>query len=286
MGVGGGGGFSVEASLSQLTKQNAKLERMLGKIGTLADTRDFRDLLSSERASATKLHVAALAHMKANKTKAQTVARFEQEYKRFAVVIKKIDAQQKKQIVAMSYKQEPNAYADEIQAEAAQEGDADGFGPSSFAQEQLQNIEFLEYQTDEILTRRGQIRAIEKDIREVAEMYKDLQTMSVNARSFAGPLASSRFCRAIRSWMDSSLLLSLSPCLCFVSPSGLMSNKCTSMSSMQTSHKRRRKLRRVKRNSRRYVNSQAESGQERRDPVAVQARWRRAGGAAQCAAFH
>lgn len=169
------GNFNLEASLTQLTKHNAKLERMLGKIGTLADTLEFRDLLSSERATATKLHIASLNYMKENKTKGPTVGRFEKEYIKFAEVIKKIDLKQKQQIAAMSLR-EHNKYADQIKQEEHEDAQQGGV-PSSFAQEQLQNIEFLEYKQDEIATRHGQIKAIEKDIKEVAEMYKDLQTM-------------------------------------------------------------------------------------------------------------
>ena len=133
--------MNLDASLTAITKQNAKLERFSAKIGTAADTLEFRDLLSKERDAAMKLHTGALQELKRTKAKGQVVARFEKEFKRFKSIVNTIDLKQKQQIVALAGKSGDahNEFSEAIQRETEEEGGA----PSSYTQDQLQNIQFV-----------------------------------------------------------------------------------------------------------------------------------------------
>ena len=147
---------------------------MLGKIGTHADNSDFRDLLSNERSSTTTLTRNILSTLKAARQRGPVVQQFEREYRRFAQVIERIDLKQKQQIVAISHKDQ-NPLGAELEREEAARGHA-----GSFVQDQLpagEAIEFLEYRVDELAARTAQIRAVERDVAEVAEMFKDLSAM-------------------------------------------------------------------------------------------------------------
>lgn len=166
--------MDLEGSLTQLSKQNAKMERLMSKIGTQADNSEFRDMLTSERKSATHLTKQILSHLKSQRVRGVIVGQFEREYKRFTNTVERIDLRQKQQLVALS-----NRDHDPTGEQILRDEEAYGGNSHSLKQDQLQEseIEFLEYNVNEIEQRHLQIRAVESDIREMAEMWKDLQTL-------------------------------------------------------------------------------------------------------------
>ena len=166
--------MDLEGSVTQLSKQNAKMERLMSKIGTQADNSEFRDMLASERKSATHLTKQILSHMKSQRIRGVVVGQFEREYKRFTNTVERIDLKQKQQLVALSHRDH-----DPTGEQILREEEAYGGSSHSLKQDQLQEseIEFLEYNVNEIEQRHLQIRAVESDIREMAEMWKDLQTL-------------------------------------------------------------------------------------------------------------
>jgi hypothetical protein len=126
---------SLDNQLSQLSKANAKMERMLGKIGTPADNSEFRDHLSAERKSATALTKALLTSLKSQQPSRghnSLVKAFEREYRRFANLIERIDVKQKQQIVALSLHSNDPLMADEVRREEEAAGRS-----SSMIQSQL-----------------------------------------------------------------------------------------------------------------------------------------------------
>jgi len=163
--------IDLNDGITQLSKQNAKLERMLSRIGTAADDHHFRDTLNSEQQSGAALARRLLAALKAQTrtssagadTRQAWMRKVEKEYKRFVKLAEQIDEKQKEQLRAASFKD----------GSALSESGGDG-------QEQTQafdSIQFVKYDVEEIESRHTQIRAIEREVGELAEMFKDLATM-------------------------------------------------------------------------------------------------------------
>jgi syntaxin 7 len=174
--MGSSSGESLDAQLAQLGKSNAKMERMLGKIGTHADNAEFRDHLATERADAAKLAKSIVARIRAEGAAARKplLRQFEREYTRFSALVDKIDLKQKQQLVAFSH---THSNAAGLALAAAEES---GPHAGSFRQDQLPaeaDIAFLELQVDEVAQRHLQLQAVERDVREVAEIFKDLKHM-------------------------------------------------------------------------------------------------------------
>lgn len=166
--VGSGGGRNLDASITQLGKQTTKLERMFVKLGTHADNAHFRDMLTNERKSATAAARQLLSTIKEERVRGPAVAQFEREYTRFTAVVQKIDQKQTQQMYAVTQRERQDTA---LAAEVARDANATGQA------QMTENIEFLEYNLDEVSQRHAQVRAIESDIRELASMFKDVQMM-------------------------------------------------------------------------------------------------------------
>jgi t-SNARE complex subunit (syntaxin) len=163
----------VDSQLTSLSKSNSKLERMLEKIGTHIDNADFRDMLTTERATAAGLTKKLLQQLKATGNK-PLIRKFEREYKRFSELIGRIDTKQKQQIVAVSLKDHSHL-ASELQESESRMGRGASFVQAVLPSEQ--ELVFLEYRVNEAEQRHAEIKEVERMVAEVAEIFVDLRTM-------------------------------------------------------------------------------------------------------------
>jgi len=200
----------VAESIQELTKANQKLERMLAKIGTKADTPDFRDRMHAEQTGSTQLvkrimgqfaqiRTAQMRDEEAGWSSANgsaVIARlsksFDREFHRFQNINAELDRKQVRVIQTLRNKQRAESIeGDNTTRRGYEERDplnrtrqhmyADGGYDQLQDQDQMQaqelDIQFIEYDVEEMEKRSREIQGIESDVLEVSEMYKDLQNM-------------------------------------------------------------------------------------------------------------
>jgi len=159
---------AISESVNDLRKRNQKLDRMLAKMGTKADDADFRQQMAKERKAAKKLCKDIMAAIKNGDKQAlgDVTKEFESELGKFANVSQNIEQKERSTLRLMSNASEPRS-PPRPAAAAASGGDA------SFQQEDME-INFVEYDVEEIKRREEGIKQIERDVVEVSEMFKDL----------------------------------------------------------------------------------------------------------------
>jgi len=171
-----GSSESLDAQLARFQRGNDKMQRMAGKIGTAADNSEFRDHIAREKAEAAQLAKAIAERIKRENSGSsgsvgarRLLRQFETEYNRFSSLVDSIDLKQKQQLVAFSHTH-PNPIGDALARE-----EESGPQAGSFQQGQLpSDIEFLQYEVDEVERRHAEIRAVERDVQEVGAIFKDL----------------------------------------------------------------------------------------------------------------
>jgi chromosome segregation ATPase len=169
--------MSIENQLSALGKQNAKLERMLAKIGTAADNQHFRADLHREQQESNNQakSIAKFLKSSTNFTKQQRqkyVAEFESEFKRYQAIQQQLDAKSTHVLHQAS-----KSLKAEGLLESQLNSEENDFKRSGVQLQDIDDIQFVEYDHQEIERRHGQIRQIEKDVVEVAEMFRDLNQL-------------------------------------------------------------------------------------------------------------
>jgi len=186
--------------IQELTKQNAKLERMLAKIGTKGDDQAFRNSMEKQRASAKDLSKEIMGSLKnhhsgdsGDKQIFQKLTKqFQAALGKFNSINKEIENKQNHIVQRMSVSTGRNsAAAGKKRGSSTAKGDPESQHliddrstekqrtESQQQADQLleQEFEFTTYNEQELLARKEEIMQIERDVVEVAEMFKDLQTL-------------------------------------------------------------------------------------------------------------
>lgn len=189
---------SLSDGIATLTKMNAKLERMLAKIGTKADNSEFRDRMHQEQNAATQLVKEIIGQLKTNHSESAVFHRlrtqFEKEFKRYQGLNTQMDQRQVRVIDAVKARKTSAAgagghYDEEDPLTARQQttysddyNGRNGYPQTQQQQQQQQqqltaadlDIQFIEYDIEELEKRQREIGQIEQDVQEVSEMFKDL----------------------------------------------------------------------------------------------------------------
>lgn len=163
----------VENAIQSFARQNAKLERMLAKIGTAADNAEFRDLMNTEQTTSTasaRQLVTALKQLNPPASKS-LLNSFEKEYRRFNTLITQSESKQKTILLSQSHRQGASHLE-----EAISNNNNNNFQQKQIAEEDI-DIQFVPYTVNELERRHAEIKALESDILEIAEMYRDLQKL-------------------------------------------------------------------------------------------------------------
>lgn len=177
----------VSEGIQSLSRANAKLERMLAKIGTKADTPDFRDRLHSEQTSSTRLVrdlMVQLKRLSSDPAHSQSsvlgrlTAQFDREFRRFQTLNSSLDAKQVQVIDAVKAQRKSSMRASTYDEEdPLHSSEHASYADNAQQQEQSMDIQFIEYDVAELEKRTREISRIEQDVLEVSEMYKDLSHM-------------------------------------------------------------------------------------------------------------
>jgi hypothetical protein len=172
---------------------------VLAKIGTKADTPDFRDRMHLEQNASTALVKQLMVQLKRinreggsnSAVVTRLTTQFDREFRKFQSLNSSMDQKQVKVIEAVAQRK----YSGGMGGGANGHGYGGGAGydeedplnkssHASYAQQQQQqqqsaamDITFVEYDIEELEKRQREIGQIEQDVLEVSEMYKDLQLM-------------------------------------------------------------------------------------------------------------
>lgn len=166
----------ISEGLEKLTRTNAKLDRMLAKIGTKADNADFRSTMTKERHNATKTCKVLMALFKETQdSNPELLQRFTAEFKKqmnkFQDISQAIESREQEVIMAISSSKDGGG-----------DGAAGGRRSSDGQLDMEIDIQFLDYDAEEIKRRQDGIQAIERDLLEISEMFTDLNSL-VNEQS-------------------------------------------------------------------------------------------------------
>lgn len=169
---------------------------VLAKIGTKADTPDFRDRMHLEQNASTALVKQLMVQLKRiNRDGGSNTAvvtrlttQFDREFRKFQSLNNSMDQKQVKVIEAVAQRKYSgaggagNGYGGGAQYD--EEDPLNRSAQTSYAAQQQQeqqqaamDITFVEYDIEELEKRQREIGQIEQDVLEVSEMYKDLQLM-------------------------------------------------------------------------------------------------------------
>jgi len=186
----------IAEAIQELLNANNKLKRMLAKIGTKGDDPSFRNALEKQRTSAKDLTRRIMDLLKHHKGDKQVVSKlmnqFQSALKSYDEITKEIESKLS-QVVAYSMSHKPSTVLDResvtsikghnrISSKGRINEDEDKSNDNSnhsdkqqlLQQQQQQDYSFIEYNEEEILARKEEIQRIERDVIEVAEMFKDL----------------------------------------------------------------------------------------------------------------
>lgn len=167
---------------------------VLAKIGTKADTADFRDRMHQEQTASTKQVKSLMLLLKSlqrdpSSTGSPVLQRlttqFDREFRKFQSLNGEMDRKQVRVIDAVKSRTYSMAGGDEedpLTARNQSAYDADAEFRRQQQQSQVQaaadlDIQFIEYDVEELEKRQREIGQIEQDVNEVADMYKDLQLL-------------------------------------------------------------------------------------------------------------
>jgi len=192
----------IAEAIQELIKTNNKLERMLAKIGTKGDDQSFRNGMEKQRTSAktlTRNIMDMLKHHQGDKQVfAKLTAQFQSALSSFNKISQDIERKQSR-VVAYSMSHKPSTILDRESVVSRggttpknninhnkgrsvnddEDGSNDNATNNGDRQQLLQQQEysFREFQEDEILAKKEEIQQIERDVEEVAIMFKDLDQL-------------------------------------------------------------------------------------------------------------
>jgi len=166
----------IQDYISNLAKRNAKLERMLAKLGTRAETEDDHAKIHQDRADGLNFIKQAHSAMKGNTTgDRQVMEKLKREFDKEV---------QKFQEICRLYEEKEKV----IKAALEQEGGIDENTPLTYGQvssdrpqQQQKQMEvdqdFLRYHDQDVAARHAKLIQIERDTQEILEVYKDLKSI-------------------------------------------------------------------------------------------------------------
>jgi len=166
----------IQDYIQNLAKRNAKLERMLAKLGTRAETSDDHSKIHQDRADCLNFIKQAHAAMKGNTNGDRQV--MEKLKREFDKEVSKF------QEICRLYEEKDKV----IKAALEQEGGIDENTPLTYGQvsserpvQQQQKMEvdtdFLRYHDQDVAARHAKLIQIERDTAEILEVYKDLKSI-------------------------------------------------------------------------------------------------------------
>jgi len=166
----------IDNNIQLLSRKNTKLERMLAKIGTKADNHEFLSQLNEERTTTTQLVKEIIAGIKNNTGADRQVlhrlsSQFDKELKKYQSLVEQIESKEKTVLKAVEQRDERKRSISDVSSSPESSSSR---GPSHV---QVQIEDFLEFDAEEIEARHHQIKQLETDVIEVAEMYRDLQQL-------------------------------------------------------------------------------------------------------------
>jgi len=166
------GSAEIGQNLRQLSQANLKLDRMLAKIGTKADNAEFRQGMTKERNNAKKVCKTIMTLFKQcddHDMVQKYSTQFKTELDKFTEISKAIEVKEREVVGVI------HAHQDHLD-----ESPAAALLPNDRTRQQQQmdlEIQFSEYDAEEIRRREEGIRGLEQDVKEVAEMFTDLANL-------------------------------------------------------------------------------------------------------------
>lgn len=185
--------LEITEGISSLSKSNAKLERMFAKIGTKADTADFRDRMHKDQTEATELVKNIMNNIKkanqdsrVDKTMIQQLSNnFKREFQTFQRLQDQLDSKQIQVINSVQHKRNSNSSKQQSILDIDSNYNYNNNNNNNTTNNQYSNqqllsdeqFQFSEYNAEEIERRTVEIHKIERQVGEVAEMFRDLQEL-------------------------------------------------------------------------------------------------------------
>jgi len=181
----------IAEKIQELSKLNLKLERMLAKIGAKGDDQSFRNVMEKQRISAKNLSREIMTALKNHQSSDKQVfqkltTQFQASLTKFNSINQEIEQKQSRVVQRMSVSAGAPINNKRSTAETGRLLDnkklsIDG-GQRSESQQQAdqlldQDFAFETYNEEELKARKEEIIQIERDVVEVAEMFKDLQVL-------------------------------------------------------------------------------------------------------------
>lgn len=163
----------IADDVQSLSRKNNQLDRILGKLGTRSDNADLRAKMASLRVEAKDICKRTLhalresAHARGTNSSVQRrlQKQFQQQLDKFQRINREIERKEQQIVAVMSHSAAGSSpiagMTDEEQLTAQQEID----------------VQFQVYDLEEIRRKEQGIRKIEKDVTEIAEMFRDLDTL-------------------------------------------------------------------------------------------------------------
>jgi len=182
-----GNNAEMAEMIQTLTKKTQALEKMLGKIGSSSDTAEFRQTMSRTRHEGKELCKRILDSLKAaqsrnvhNPEQMAIVKKMSKQFEQIGSKFKQAaeDIEQKEQVIVdvMSHSVKGGGYNP-----LEESGRAVGRGVMNAPQLQheQEQTQYQQYDLAEVKRRADGIRAIERDVSELADMFVDLQSLVV-----------------------------------------------------------------------------------------------------------
>jgi len=200
----------IQDSIANLNRLNLRLDRMIQKVGTSQDNPDFRDRMQNEQITGSDLcksttqSLQKLASSNASNTLLPQLARdFEKEMTRFQHLLEDIE-HKRQRIIENAHRKISVSSVDNAKARDRDSRQAllrsqnaqfdstaastnfgygnqnNGYGYNSGGGVQQQSVEEIDFQAADVedLERRNiQIKALEGQMLEIAEMFKDMQKL-------------------------------------------------------------------------------------------------------------
>jgi hypothetical protein len=193
-----GNNAQIADQIGELVKQNAKMERMLARIGSKTDDQNLRNQIETQRGVAKKLTKSIMDLLRHNTGADKAVfnklkSQFESALKKYEAICEEIEKKQNKVIDAIGRRESKRNLHDGRGRNSSGSDNSNGYqsnrrggsideesqqpGSQQPIDEQDQMIEsqLIELDVDEINARKDAVHQIERDVQEVAEMFKDLQ---------------------------------------------------------------------------------------------------------------
>jgi len=193
--AGRGPNAEIQENIQDLAKRNQKLERLVAKIGTKQDDDAFRIRLEKDLKETNQLASSIITAINAIKERSEKamVQRLTNEFSREFQKYQKMNDQVKlkdNRIMAAAGADVESGRASSgdkhrkvrIPSDSGEDGARPGAGrrggdEGAGAALLSDQIEFLEYDVEELETRHERIQNIEKEVTEVSEMFHDLLKM-------------------------------------------------------------------------------------------------------------